>query len=352
MGLFLCFVGLSYKTEEESHTNNLEEPLLSSGVSRSEIASTYEHASFYSLLTFSWMNPVIAKGNKKALDLEDVPRLANIDSVKEVYPVLLNKVESLSNGNNQITVFGLTKALLYIVWKEVVITGLLALVSTLTSFVGPYLLEAFVQYLNGQQDYNNQGFVLVAAFLVSKVIGCFTQRQWYFKLQQAGIRVRSAIVAMIYQKGLTISSQSKQGNSSGEIINFMAVDAERIGDYAWYMHDFWLVLVQVGIALWLLYKNLGLAFIASLVATLLVLLANIPLGNIQEKLQDELMKSKDKRMKSTSEILRNMRILKLQGWEMKFLSKIIKLRDEEEGALKKYVYTLSMTSFIFWGAPC
>ncbi|GKC63661.1 ABC transporter C family member 3-like protein [Tanacetum coccineum] len=46
-----------------------------------------------------------------------------------------------------------------------------------------------------------------------------------------------------------------------------------------------------------------------------------------------------------------MRILKLQGWEMKFLSKIVKLRDEEEGALKKYMYTLSVTSFIFWGAP-
>ncbi|KAJ0601534.1 putative ABC-type xenobiotic transporter [Helianthus annuus] len=351
MGLFLCFVGLSYKTEEESQSNNLEEPLLSSGVSRGGVASTYENASFYSLLTFSWMNSVIAKGNKKTLDLEDVPQLAKIDSVKEVYPVLLNKVESLSNGGNQITAFGLTKALLYIVWKDVAITGLLALVTSLTSFVGPYLIEAFVQYLDGQRDYKHQGFVLVAAFLVSKVIGCFTQRHWYFKLQQAGIRARSAIVAMIYQKGLTISGQSKQGNSSGEIINFMAVDAERIGDYAWYMHDFWIVLVQVGVALWLLYRNLGLAFIASLIATILVLLANIPLGNIQEKLQDDLMKSKDKRMKSTSEILRNMRILKLQGWEMKFLSKVTKLRDEEQGALKKYMYTLSMTSFIFWGAP-
>ncbi|KAL9997439.1 putative ABC-type xenobiotic transporter [Helianthus debilis subsp. tardiflorus] len=351
MGLFLCFVGLSYKTEEESQRNNLEEPLLSSGVSRGGVASTYENASFYSLLTFSWMNSVIAKGNKKTLDLEDVPQLAKIDSVKEVYPVLLNKVESLSNGGNQITAFGLTKALLYIVWKDVAITGLLALVTSLTSFVGPYLIEAFVQYLDGQRDYKHQGFVLVAAFLVSKVIGCFTQRHWYFKLQQAGIRARSAIVAMIYQKGLTISGQSKQGNSSGEIINFMAVDAERIGDYAWYMHDFWIVLVQVGVALWLLYRNLGLAFIASLIATILVLLANIPLGNIQEKLQDDLMKSKDKRMKSTSEILRNMRILKLQGWEMKFLSKVTKLRDEEQGALKKYMYTLSMTSFIFWGAP-
>ncbi|KAI3804729.1 hypothetical protein L1987_26492 [Smallanthus sonchifolius] len=350
MGLFLCFVGLSYKTEEESQTNNLEEPLLSSGVSKGEIASTYENASFFSLLTFSWMSSVIVEGNKKPLDLEDIPHLANIDSVREVFPVLLNEVESLSNGDDQITSFGLTKALLYIVWKDFVITGLLALTYALSSFVGPYLIDSFVQYLNGQRDYENQGFVLVAAFFISKIIGCFAQRHWWFKLQQAGIRGRSAIVAMIYQKGLTISGQSKQGNLSGEIINFMAVDAERIGDFGWYMHDFWLVLVQVGVGLALLYKNLGLAAIASLIATVLVLLANLPLGNIQEKLQDDLMKSKDKRMKSTSEILRNMRILKLQGWQMKFLSKIIKLRDEE-GALKKYMYTLSLNSFLFWGAP-
>ncbi|KAM0029424.1 putative ABC-type xenobiotic transporter [Helianthus debilis subsp. tardiflorus] len=351
MGLFLCFVGLSHKTVEESQNHSLGEPLLNSGVSRGELASTYENASFFSRLTFSWMNSVIAKGNKKPLDLEDVPLLANIDSVKEVFPVLLDKLESLSNGGNQITAFGLAKALLYIAWKEVVITGLLALTYALSSFVGPYLIDSLVQYLNGHRDYENQGFVLVAAFLVSKIIGCLAQRHWWFKLQQAGIRVRSAMVGVIFQKGLTISGQSKQGNSSGEIINFMAVDAERIGNFGWHMHDYWLVLVQVAVGLALLYKNLGLAAVASLIATVFVLLANLPLGNIQEKLQDDLMKSKDKRMKSTSEIFKNMRILKLQGWEMKFLSKIIKLRDEEEGALKKYMYTLSLSSFLFWGAP-
>ena len=58
------------------------------------------------------------------------------------------------------------------------------------------------------------------------------------------------------------------------------------------------------------------------------------------------MESKDRRMKATSEILRNMRILKLQGWEIKFLSKI-----KEEGWLKKFVYTFAMSSFVFWGAP-
>ncbi|KAM0070712.1 putative ABC-type xenobiotic transporter [Helianthus debilis subsp. tardiflorus] len=299
MGLSLCFVGLSHKREDDS--------LLNSGVSKGEIASTYENASFFSLLTFSWMSSLIAKGNKKPLDLKDIPQLGKTDSVREVFPVLLNNVDTLCNGNRHITAFGFAIALLYTVWKEVLITGLLALASSLSSFVGPYLIDTFVQYLNAQRDHKNQGSVLVAAFLVSKIIECFTHRHWCFKLQQVGIKTRSTIVAIIYQKGLTIFGEAKQGSSSGEIINFMAIDAERI--------------------------------------------VNLPLGNILEKLQEDLMKSKDKRMKATSEILRNMRILKLQGWEMKFLSKIVKLRHEEEGALKKYMYTSSMTSFISWGAP-
>ncbi|KAK8467191.1 hypothetical protein PHAVU_008G276201 [Phaseolus vulgaris] len=59
------------------------------------------------------------------------------------------------------------------------------------------------------------------------------------------------------------------------------------------------------------------------------------------------MESKDARMKATSEILRNMKILKLQGWEMKFLAKITELRKTEQGWLKKFV----MTTFVFWGTP-
>ncbi|TYH46430.1 hypothetical protein ES332_D11G335000v1 [Gossypium tomentosum] len=81
------------------------------------------------------------------------------------------------------------------------------------------------------------------------------------------------------------------------------------------------------------------------------MLANIPLGKMLEKFQDKLMESKDTRMKATSEILRNMRILKLQGWEMKFLSRIVGLRSVEEGWLKRFVYTNAMTAFVFWVAP-
>ncbi|KAK9091885.1 hypothetical protein Syun_026796 [Stephania yunnanensis] len=156
---------------------------------------------------------------------------------------------------------------------------------------------------------------------------------------------------MIYKKSQTLSSQAKQSHTSGEIINYMAIDAERIGNFSWHMHDAWLIPIQVSLALSILYKNIGLASIAALVATVIVMLVNVPLGKLLEKFQEKLMDCKDERMKKTSEILRNMRILKLQAWEMKFLSKVIELRKNEEGWLKKYVYSSAVTTFIFWGAP-
>ncbi|PQQ04852.1 ABC transporter C family member 3 [Prunus yedoensis var. nudiflora] len=187
--------------------------------------------------------------------------------------------------------------------------------------------------------------------MVAKLVECLCQRHWFFKAQRVEVRIRAVLVTAIYNKGLTLSCQSKQGHTSGEIINFMTVDAERVGDFSWYMHDLWMVILQVGLALVILYINLGLAAIATLVATIVVMLANVPLGSLQEKFQEKLMESKDKRMKATSEVLRNMRILKLQAWEMKFLSKINELRKTEAGWLRKFVYTSAMTSFVFWGAP-
>lgn len=95
------------------------------------------------------------------------------------------------------------------------------------------------------------------------------------------------------------------------------------------------MVLQILVALLVLYKSVGVASISGFAATIIVMLANVPLGLIEEKFQDELMMLRDKRMKATSEILRNMRILKFQGWEMKFLSKITELRKTEQDSLNK-----------------
>ncbi|KAK8620541.1 hypothetical protein V6N13_067014 [Hibiscus sabdariffa] len=359
-GFSLCIVAFFPRNEGEDTLH--AEPLLNgdSGVGNDvessekkggDTVTPYSNAGIFSLLTFSWMGPLIAAGNKKTLDLEDVPQLDSSDSVIGAFPKFRNRLEAADSERTGVTTLKLVKALFFSAWKEILLTGLFVLMNTVASYAGPYLIDTFVQYLNGQREFENEGYLLVAAFFVAKLVECLSQRWWFFKLQQVGIRLKAVLIAMIYNKSLTLSCQSKQSQTSGEIINYMTVDAQRVGDFSWYMHDTWMVAVQVTLALLILYKNLGLAAIAAFVATILVMLANIPLGKMQENFQEKLMKSKDKRMKATSEVLRNMRILKLQGWEMKFLSKIIGLRSVEEGWLKKFIYTNSVTSFLFWVAP-
>jgi len=99
-------------------------------------------------------------------------------------------------------------------------------------------------------------------------------------------------MAAIYRKGLLLSSQARQRHTSGEIINYMSVDAERIGDFSWYLQEFWSVPLQVLVALFVLYKSLGLASLVGLSAIVLIMIGNLPLGNLQEKFQDKIIEGK------------------------------------------------------------
>lgn len=52
----------------------------------------YANANVSSILSFYWIGSLVALGFKKPLDLEDVPQLAGIDSVKEAFPLLSDKL--------------------------------------------------------------------------------------------------------------------------------------------------------------------------------------------------------------------------------------------------------------------
>jgi len=367
VGLFFCYVGYCVKIESEESDRTIHEPLLNGdthvgngnndnalelqATKGSDTVTPFSNAGIWSLLTFTWVGPLITFANKKTLDLEDVPQLDSRDSVVRAFRIFRDNLEVDCGAINRVTTLKLVKSLIISGWKVILITAFLALVNTLSTYVGPYLIDSFVQYLNGKRLYENQGYVLVSAFFFAKLVESLTKRQQFFRLQQLGLRIQALLVTLIYNKSLTLSSQSRQCHTSGEIINFMTVDAETVASFSWYMHDLWIVALQVTLALLILYKNFGLASVSAFVTTIIVMLATLPSGSLQEKLQNKLMESKDTRMKTTSEILRNMRVLKLQGWEMKFLSKITELRDAEQGWLKKYLYTSAVTTFVLWGTP-
>ncbi|XP_043689808.1 ABC transporter C family member 3-like [Telopea speciosissima] len=363
--LLFCSAGLFGKGRKDEDFQFLK-PLLKNSFNRNNSddvqgssvcgdgVTPYANANLLSIFTFTWMGPLLELGHKKTLDLEDVPQLPNCHSANVVFTRFRNKLESNSNSNgngDQVSTLKLVKALILSTWKEVLWTALLSIVCTLASYVGPYLIDAFVQYLNSPHQQKYKGYVLVFIFFLSKLIRCLSQRHLFFILRNMAIRVRAALYSIIYKKCLKLSSQSKQDHTNGENINLMSVDVERISIFSWYLHNIWRVPLEIVLALMILYKSLGLASLVAFVTTMILMLANVPLEKLQENLQGRLMGSKDRRMKVTSEALRNMRVLKLQGWDMKFLAKIIELRNFETRWLKKLLYTSATNSFVYSSAP-
>ncbi|RVW50167.1 ABC transporter C family member 3 [Vitis vinifera] len=114
------------------------------------------------------------------------------------------------------------------------------------------------------------------------------------KLVKALISDQSSTDHNDLQQGFDSFLPVKAGSYYWEIINFMSVDAERIGGFSWYMHDPWILIMQVALALLILYRNLGLASVAAFFETVIVMLTNVPLGKWKEKFQDKLMESKIK----------------------------------------------------------
>ncbi|MBA0732801.1 hypothetical protein Gogos_016867 [Gossypium gossypioides] len=347
---FLCFVAIRGATGIELYRNsNLQEPLLEEEAGCLKV-TPYTDAGLFSLAILSWLNPLLSIGAKRPLELKDIPLLAPKDRSKTNYKVLNSNWEKMK-AENLSKQPSLAWAILRSFWKEAAGNAVFALLNTLVSYVGPYMISYFVDYLGGKETFPHEGYVLAGIFFVSKLLETLTTRQWYLGVDILGMHVRSALTAMVYRKGLKLSSLAKQSHTSGEIVNYMAVDVQRVGDYSWYLHDIWMLPLQIVLALAILYKNVGIASVATLVATIISIIVTVPLAKVQEDYQDKLMAAKDERMRKTSECLRNMRILKLQAWEERYRVKLEEMRDVEFKWLRKALYSQAFITFIFWSSP-
>uniref|UniRef100_A0A1J3EAZ1 ABC-type xenobiotic transporter n=1 Tax=Noccaea caerulescens TaxID=107243 RepID=A0A1J3EAZ1_NOCCA len=357
--LFLLAVSIRGKTGlRHLESSGIAEPLLHGSSETEHVkkdssssSSPYGNATLFQRITFSWINPLFSLGYKRPLEKEDVPDIHVRDSAlfcSQAFDQNL-KTTIAKEGPGKAFFY---KSVLRFVWKKAAINAVFAVVNASTAYIGPYLINDFVEFLTEKQKQSlNHGYLLALGFLTAKIVETVTQRQWIFGARQLGMRLRAALISHIYQKGLVLSSQSRQSHTSGEIINYMSVDVQRITDFVWYVNTIWMLPIQISSAIFILQKHLGLGALAALVTTFIVMACNYPLTKIQRNYQSDIMNAKDERMKATSEILKNMKILKLQAWDNQFLNKVKRLRKKEYDCLWKSLRLQAFTTFILWGAP-
>ncbi|RZB44248.1 ABC transporter C family member 10 isoform G [Glycine soja] len=305
---------------------------------------------FFGRMTFWWLNPLMKMGKEKTLQDEDIPRLREEDRAESCYLLFLDQLNR-QKQKDQSSQPSVLRTIILCHWKEILISGFFALLKVVALSSGPLLLNSFILVAEGNESFKYEGFVLAISLFFTKNIESLSQRQWYFRCRLIGVKVRSLLTAAIYRKQLRLSNSARLMHSGGEIMNYVTVDAYRIGEFPYWFHQTWTTSLQLCISLVILFRAVGWATIASLVVIVITVLCNTPLAKLQHKFQSKLMVTQDERLKACSEALVNMKVLKLYAWETNFRSSIERLRNEELKWLSAVQLRKAYNTFLFWSSP-
>ncbi|KAK6148706.1 hypothetical protein DH2020_016231 [Rehmannia glutinosa] len=309
-------------------------------------------ASFLSKLTFSWINPLLRLGNSKPLSVDDIPSLGSEDEALHAYTKfndawsLVEKEKGFNISTN--SVFW---AISRVYWKNMLLSGVYLSVRTIAVVATPLLLYAFVNFSNLEDKNVRKGVFLVGCLVVLKIVESFSYRHFYFYSRRIGMRMRTSLMVAVYQKQLKLSSLGKQNHSTGEITNYIAIDAYRMGDFPMWFNILWVSIVQIFLAIAVLSAVVGIGVLPGLLPLVICGLLNVPFAKLLQNYQTEFMSAQDKRLRALSEILNNMKIIKLQSWEEKFKGIIESSRRSEFKWLTQTQFMKSYSTLLYWMSP-
>ncbi|XP_075224680.1 ATP-binding cassette sub-family C member 10 [Lycorma delicatula] len=291
-----------------------------------------------SRLFFSWVQPMMTKGAMGGIqtpdDLYDLPTsLTSAHLHHKLYSAMID--------------YSLFKGLHRSFWKEFYGIGILKLLSDAAGFCGPLLLNRLVNFIEDRKFPEQYGYLYAAGLFTSSLTLAFCISHFNYLMGKVGLRIRGALITVIYRKTLTLNTVSLKQFSLGEIVNFMSTDTDRIVGACPSFHALWSLPFQIAVTLYLLYLQVGISFIAGLLFTIILIPINKLLATWIGNISVKMMEQKDERVKITSEVLRGIRVVKLHVWEDFFIEKILKIRKKEMYYLKGRKYLDAMCVY-FW----
>ncbi|KAJ7422498.1 ATP-binding cassette transporter sub-family C member 8 [Willisornis vidua] len=247
--------------------------------------------------TYWWMNTLIISAHKKPVDLKAIGKLpiamralTNYICLKEAYEEQKKKVEDQPNRSPSIWL-----AMYSAFGRPILLSSTFRYLADLLGFAGPLCISGIVQgfqnttnntnntekvkdpsnsYLSSEEFLRNVYVLAVLLFLALILQRTFLQASYYVTTE-TGINLRGALLAMIYNKILRLSTSNlSMGEMTlGQINNLVAIETNQLMWFLFLCPNLWAMPVQIIMGVILLYNLLGVSALVG--AAVIVLLAPI-----------------------------------------------------------------------------
>ncbi|XP_061782919.1 multidrug resistance-associated protein 1-like [Nerophis lumbriciformis] len=331
-----------------------------------------EDASFLSKFLFFWFSSLVVQGYRCPLQASDLWTLRDEDSSKRIMCEMEaawareceRRKESISSGSFR---FDSDEKSQLIRKPQKRLSYLHFLLCTLGRTFGPYflcgtlflllhdsvmfavpqVLSLLLGFMRDEDAAMWKGFLFACLLFILSCLQSLLHHQYMYRCFTVGMRLKTAIMGLVYRKCLLMSSAARRQCTVGEIINLISVDTQKMMDLVVYVNSVWVAPIEIALSFYFLFELLGPSALAGVSAIVLIFPLNGLIAKLRSKLQEVQMDFMDGRIKLMNEILSGVKILKFYAWEDAFLRRIGALRDGELHTLKKsqVLYSVSLASF-------
>ncbi|XP_056122814.1 multidrug resistance-associated protein 1 [Rhinichthys klamathensis goyatoka] len=339
-------------------------------------ACPVQDASFLSKILFWWFSGLVFKGYRSPLQAEDLWSLREEDTseriisdLEEEWTAERTKLQQQENHLSTSVALGSRlpdqAQLLRKIQKEQ--SSGFCLLRTLARSFGPYFLtgtlclmvhDAFMfsvpqvlslllGFMKDEDAPLWKGYFYASLVFLLSCLQSVFNHQYTYTCFTVGMRVKTAVMGLVYRKSLVVNSAARRTCTVGEIVNLVSADTQKLMDFVVYFNAVWLAPIEVTLCLFFLWQLLGPSALAGIATVIFIFPLNGFIARKRSKLQEIQMKYMDGRVKLMNEILNGIKILKFYAWEKAFLEQVLGYREKELKTLKKsqILYSVSIASF-------
>ncbi|XP_056891799.1 ATP-binding cassette sub-family C member 10 [Takifugu flavidus] len=340
-------------------------------------------ASCFSRLFYLWLTPLLKRGQRgaldKATDVYHLPWKLQTSVIRQYFHRCwesCHRGDSVTDGENQCPTavsrnlqsgswsshhqeessqlegdVSLSKVLHKTFGFRYYILGLQKVLVNMLSFAGPLLLSSLVNFVEEKGAPVSTGVWCTLGLFVTTLLSSVFRNIFVFEISKVALSARAALVSAIYGKALQVSSSNLARFTMGEVINLMSTDVDRVVNFFTSFHELWSMPFCFIATLYLMYLQVGVAFLGGLCVAVLLVPFNRFLASRILSNNKQMLSCKDSRVKIMTEILFGIRVIKFYTWESHFTQKVSDCRKEELSHLKAIKYLDALCVYTWAALP-